>query len=37
MRDEFALEAISRQNLAREIQDFLNVELMKVTILRLLE
>jgi hypothetical protein len=37
MRDEFARGAMSRQDLAREILDFRNVELVKVTILIMLE
>jgi hypothetical protein len=37
MRDEFTLGAISCQNLVREIYDFLNRHLKKVTILRMLE
>jgi hypothetical protein len=37
MRNEFALEAMSCQNLAREIFDFLNAHLAKVTSLRLSE
>jgi hypothetical protein len=37
MRDEFALGVMFCQSLAREIYDFLNIHLMKVTILRMFE